>query len=364
MVSGERPQSIAPGAAGAVAGAGVAAAGGQTPPTSAGETVTDAPIPAGQTVAAQGPPQPQGQQGGGWQGGQQGAGQGGGWQQGPPGGDPGATDPGWQQGGQPGAGGGGGWGGGPGPGGGGPPGGGAGGGWQGDQPPGGKSNKGLLYGIIGAVVLIALGVGAFFLLGGDDGEDDDTTSVASATPSPSPITSPTTSVSPVVSPLLSPSPAVTPPGDDFPAAGDEQYLFLRIPSSIRPGCERQTPDLMPEGASVGITCLLTGEAADFVNYYRYPSLPRMEAQYGLGVQLSGAAVDTGSCPSDIPSEESWGREGTGELGRLLCYNFQNQGRIEWTNNKLLVYSEAVSLNGMSPALYEFWTNAGPFTQPS
>ena len=349
IVSGERPQSVAAGAAGAIGGAGAAAAG-QSPPA-AGETVTDAPIPAGQTVAAQGPPQPQAQQGG--------------WQQGPPGGgDPGATDPGWQQGGQPGPGGGG-WGGGPGPGGGAPGGGGPpGGGWQGDQPPGGSSNKGLLYGIIGAVVLIALGVGAYFLFfSGDDGEEEDTTSVASATPSPSPLTSPTTTTSPLVSPVISPTVAVT-PADDFPAPGEEQFLFLRIPSNIKPGCERQTADLMPEGATVGITCTLTGEAADFVNYYRFPSVPRMEAQYGLGVQLSGAAVNSGSCPSNIPSEEPWSREGTGELGRLLCYNFQNQGRIEWTNNKLLVYSEAVSLNGMSPGLYQFWANAGPFSKPS
>ena len=372
IVSGERPQAVPTGGtvvAGAVGAAAGAAAAGEVSPT--GKTVTDGPRPGTTTPAGAGAPiaagpsdpgasgwqGPSAQQGGGWQGGGQTPPPGqGGWQQGPGPSDPTApqpTDPGWQ-----GTGGGGGWQGGGGPGG--PPGG----GWGGDQPPGGpgKSNKGLIFGIIGALVLIALAVGAFLFLGGDDEEDtDDTTPVASATPTESPGTSPTVSASASVSPSVAPSVSVTPATGDFPAEGSEKFLYDRIPSDIKPNCTRQVPEFMPSGASVGITCDTTGMGADFVNYYVYPSLPAMNRQYKISLGISGAQPNTGSCPSDIPSEQSYGREQTEELGRLVCYNFEGTGRIEWTNNKLLAYSEAVSLSGMSPALYEFWTNAGPFS---
>ena len=360
IVSGERPQAGPPGGGTVVSAAGPAGAAagvgaGSTGAPTDGATVTDAPTPAEGALAAQGPgdpaaqgwqqpvPQPgggwQGGQQGGWQGGQQGPGQGG-WQQGPAGG-PG--DPAWQ--GPPG---GGGWQGGP-------PGGGPGGpGWQ-QPPPSSGRNKALLFGIVGLVVLIAAGVGAFLFLGGDD-EPEPEAEATTAAASPSPTLSPTVTTS--VTPTLSPTETTSPLDDTFPAAGEEQVLYDHIPVDIQPTCRRQDPEFMPQGATVGITCA-PGGPADLANYYQYPSLPALQEQYGISVQIAGARRNSGSCPFRIPAETTY-TIGTGELGgRLVCYPFRGQGRIEWTNEELLVYAEAVSFSGMSRQLYNFWRNAGP-----
>ena len=357
IVSGERPQ--ARGSAGGTVVAAAGAAGLAGAASRPGETVQDAPSPAGVGGGAAGT---QAQQGGGWQGGQQG-GQGG-WQEPGQQGQQGGGAPGWQQGpsdptwqGPPAGGGGGsgGWGGPP-PGGGGP--GGPGGPGWGEEPPAKGGSKTMLFGIIGALVVIAIAVGAFLFLSGDDEpEPDPAVSPTSAAPSPS---ESVTSASPAASPSVSVSPSTD---GTFPSPGEEDFLYKRIPTDIQPSCTRQTPDLMPNGASIGITCTTTG-GADFVSYYKYPTLPAMSRQYRISVSIAGATADTGTCPSDIPSETTYERADGEIIGRLVCYDFEGAGRIEWTNNKLLVYSEAVSLNGMSQGLYDFWTTAGPNTKPS
>lgn len=120
---------------------------------------------------------------------------------------------------------------------------------------------------------------------------------------------------------------------------------------------------MPAGATVGITCQ-TNSGADFVSYYKYPSLPTMNNQYEIGISIAGATRNIGTCPTDIPSESEYTQRSSKVVGRVLCYEFEGAGRIEWTNNKLLVYSEAVSLAGMNPGLHNFWANeAGPLSQP-
>ena len=370
IVSGERKAVASHGgtvvaAAGAVGTVGGIAAAAANP---SGDTVADGSVPVAQMSdpnAPQGMPgDPSAQS---WQGpsAQQGGWQGGGSQPGQPGqpGQSGPSGPGWQQGPapsdptwqQPPGGGGGGWqGGGPPPGGGGP----SGPGWQQQGGPPKGPNKGLLYGIIGGLVLIAAAVGAFLFLGGEDEPEPQ----ASLTPAPvtstSAVPSPTFSISPALSPLPSPSPSASADTSGiFPAAGQEAFLFKRIPPDIQPSCERQVEEFMPAGAVVGITCT-TSSGADFVSYYKYQSIPALNRQYGLSVSIAGATRDTGSCPSDIPAETTYTRaEET--IGRLVCYDFQGAGRIEWTNEILLVYAEAVRLDGMSPALNTFWTTAGP-----
>jgi tRNA A-37 threonylcarbamoyl transferase component Bud32 len=367
IVSSERPRTVASPGGTVVAPAGaVGAAPGVRP---AGNTVADVAVPVaqmsdpnalqgmGSDPSAQSWQGPDAQQGG-WQGGPPpGGGQPGqqgqpgpsgpGWQQGP-----GPSDPTWQQ---PPGGGGGGWQGGP------PPGGPSGPGWQQGGPPSKGPNKGLLYGIIGGLVLIAVVVGAFLFLGGDDEEPEPQPSpepVASLTapPSPSPV--------PSFSPVISPSPVVSPiPADVFPAEGDEKFLFNRIPTDIRPTCERQVEEFMPAGARVGITCDTPGQGADFVSYYKYATGESMNRQYAISVTIAEATRDTGTCPTDIPAETSFTRSGQGTVGRLVCYDFQGSGRIEWTNDKLFVYSEAVRLDGMDAELNDFWTSAGPTTFP-
>jgi Protein kinase domain len=387
VASGERSQRksgetvVAPSVAGAAGGAAVGAAAGAAAGVPTGDTVTDAPAAAqgweGQPAAAQGHGQdPSAQQGvwqgssdpqAQWQGGGQPPGQGA-----PPPGGP--SDPGWGQGPPPGGsgpGGGGGWQGGPPPGGSGsgggggwqqgpPPGGPSGPGWQQGPPPPGGPNKGLIYGIIGGLVVIALAVGAFLLLGGEDDpepEPDSDPIVQETSAPPSPSVSVLESPSETVA--VSPSPTLA---TDFPSPGDEEFLFTHIPTEIQPTCERQDPGLMPRGAQAGITCN-TNSGADFVSYYKYATKPAMDRQYRISVSIAGATQDTGSCPTDIPAELSYTRAGNETVGRLVCYEFEGAGRIEWTNDKLLTYSEAVSLSGMSARLNNFWTTAGPLSLP-
>lgn len=365
IVSGEKRQAVTPGGgtviaagAGAAGAAAGAAMGGSNVPT--GDTVADAPAPAAQGSAPAGgggewQAAPAAQQGGGWQGQQTpppGGPSGPGWQQGPP--PSGPSDPTWQP--PPGGGGtgGGGWQGGPG---GSPPGGPSGPGWD-QGPPSKGPNKGLLFGIIGALVLIAAGVGAFLFLSGDDeptpASSPSPVASASAIPSDAPSASASVEVSPGVSPTID---------TGFPAAGEEAFLFQHIPVPVQPTCESQDPALMPAGATVGITCQ-TNSGADFVSYYKYPTLPTMNNQYEIGISIAGATRGIGTCPTDIPSESEYTQRSSKVVGRVLCYEFEGAGRIEWTNNKLLVYSEAVSLGGMSPTLHNFWANeAGPLSQP-
>ena len=370
IVSGEKPQAVTPSGGTVIAASGAVAAGAAGAAAAAaasnipkGETVSDAPTPAaaGSAPSAgnewQSAPAAQ-QGGGGWQQGQppQGPNEPG-WQQGPP--QQGPSDPGWQQGPPPGgSGGGGGWQGGPPPGGT-PPGGT--GGWQEGPPPSKGPNKGLLIGLIGAAVLIGGAVGAFLLVGGGDDPDPAT----SPSPAVSPATSPSISISPAFTISPSASPAVSPSVEaGFPAPGEEEFLYNHIPTPLRSTCTSQDPSLMPANATVGITCDTSG-GADFVSYYKYPTLPIMNNQYELGISISGAVKNTGSCPQDIPSETTYTQRSNKVVGRLLCYEFEGAGRIEWTNNKLIVYTEAVNLNGMSPALQAFWANeAGPLSQPT
>jgi serine/threonine-protein kinase len=336
----------------------VAPSGGNAQPQAA---------PQQQPQAAQQQPQPVMQQGGGWQGQQgqppQGQQPGGptrpGWQPPPQGQQPGGPPrPGWQ----PGPGGPGG----PGPGGPGgrPPGGPGGPGWGGPPPGGGGSNRGMIIGIVGAVVLIAAAVVGFLLFSGGD---DDTEPGSSVTTPP--VTSPASPASPTESPSVPPSPTDTPTGDDggaFPAAGDEEFVFKHIPLGIQPTCQRETADLMPKGASAGIACSPKGNKADFIAYYRFPTLPQMNRHYNGDIDFTNATRDSGSCSEGgIPSETTYTR-GEKELvvGRILCFNFEGTARINWTNNKLLIYSQAGHFGGNLTGLANFWTTAGPTSLPN
>jgi hypothetical protein len=322
---------------------------GRTPEQPAG-------VGSGGTVVTPGgtpPPQPQGgpaqprpvaQQGGGWQGQQPGGPTRPGWQP-PPQGQP---RPGWQ----PGPGGPGG----PPPGGpGGPPPGGPGGpGYGGPPPGGGGPNRGLIFGIVGAVVLIALGVVGFLLFSGGDDDDGDVGA------SPSPVAS-----TPGPTLTLSPSPVSPSPedGDDgaFPAAGDEEFVFEHIPLDIQPTCQRETKDLMPKGATAGIACSPSGNKADFIAYYKFPTAPAMDRHYAGDISFVDATRNSGSCTEGgIPSETSYTRGGKEvTVGRILCFNFEGTARINWTNNKLIIYSQAGQFGGNLKGLADFWTTAGP-----
>lgn len=229
-------------------------------------------------------------------------------------------------------------------------------GWEQTPPPGGPE-RGLLYGIIAVLVLIILALAAFLLFGEDDDEEPREPVVSIE---PEIEGSPTVTVleSPVT---LSPSPSPT-LATDFPSPGDEAFLLSHIPTEIQPTCQRQDPDLMPRGATAGLTCA-TNSGADFVSYYKYPTKAAMDRQYRVSVSIAGATQNSGSCPADIPAELSYTRAGNETVGRLVCYEFEGNGRIEWTNDILLTYSEAVSLSGMSARLNDFWTTAGPLTQP-
>jgi Protein kinase domain len=303
-------------------------------------------------------PQPVAQQGGGWQGQQPGGPTRPGWQP-PPQGQPpaGPGRPGWQ----------------PGPGGpGGPPPGGPGGrgpgpggpGYGGPPPGGGGGNRGLIIGIVGAVVLIAAAVVGFLLFTGDDDEPEpqaDVTSPAVTSPA-SPPTSPATT-----SPVTSPStPEDGGDGGAFPAAGDEEFVFKHIPLDIQPTCQRETQDLMPKGASAGIACSPNGNKADFIAFYKFPTLPQMNRHYNGDISFVDATKGTGSCSEGgIPSETTYTR-GEKELvvGRILCFNFEGTARINWTNNKLIIYSQAGHFGGNLTGLADFWTTAGPTSLPN
>jgi hypothetical protein len=336
---------------------------GGTVVTPGGAAPQGAEAPAGGTVVAPGGPQQQPQPvaqqgGGGWQG----------QQQPPPGGGGGPTRPGWQPppggptrpGWQPPPGGGGagppGGPGGPGPGGPGGP------GWQQGPPPsGGGGNRGLIIGIIVGVVVILLAVLGFFLFAGGDDEND----VADdASPSPAPSATASVSASPSAAPSVSAEPS--PVEEGFPAAGDEEFIFKHIPLDIQPTCEREQPDLMPDNASAGIACSPSG-AADFISYYKFPTAPTMNRSYNLDISIANTTKDNGgSCAGGpLPAETTYTRgEKAITVGRILCFNFQGTARISWTNNKLIIYSQAGNLNGNMNALNQFWTTAGPTSLPN
>jgi hypothetical protein len=204
-------------------------------------------------------------------------------------------------------------------------------------------------------------VGFLLFSGGDDDVDpagDESPSAAVTTPEETVDTSPPET-----------TPEETDTGDDggaFPAAGDEEFVFEHIPLDIQPTCQRETKDLMPKGASAGIACSPNGNKADFIAYYKFPTLPQMNRHYNGDIAFTDATKNTGSCTEGgIPSETSYTRgEKEFVVGRILCFNFEGTARINWTNNKLIIYSQAGHFGGNLSGLAEFWTTAGPTSLPN
>lgn len=217
-------------------------------------------------------------------------------------------------------------------------------------------DRGLLYGIIVVLAIIIVVLGALLFMDRDD--DEPRRPVVSIAPDTE-----TASPSITESPLLTPTPTASPSVvTDFPLPGDEEFLLSHVPTEIQPTCERQDPGLMPPGAQAGIQCN-TNSGADLVRYFRYSTKSSMDAQYRLALDIAGAVRDLGSCPADIPAELTYTRADNEIVGRLVCYEADGQGRIDWTNDKLLIYSESVSLEGMSERLFDFWKTAGPLPRP-
>ena len=224
----------------------------------------------------------------------------------------------------------------------------AGGGWQGAPPgrtgdvatpPAGSRRQ--LWIAVGVVVVILAAVIVFLLQKGDGSRGGEPQGAGL-----------TTSMS------AGATAGVKNAGGRFPASRDQRFLLAHVPANIEGSCRPERRGLVPRGATAGIRCV-TRSRADYVSYYRYPTKRALERRYNLSLFIAGASPDTGDCPFHLPAERSYVREGGDPIGRYVCFRTGGQGRIEWTNNELLIYAEAVRLKGPSQSLEDFWTDAGP-----
>jgi len=149
---------------------------------------------------------------------------------------------------------------------------------------------------------------------------------------------------------------VTDEGGAFPNA-DESALLAHVPDALRSSCERQTAENQLPDALAGVFC--SNDANIGVYYNLFPDQATMTAQYDSVVQSYGATRDSGDCTTDAVSESRYTINGE-DAGRYVCFDLGGARHLAWTDDALLIRSDAYHVGGDKQALYDFWLNeAGP-----
>lgn len=142
--------------------------------------------------------------------------------------------------------------------------------------------------------------------------------------------------------------------DGFPTAA-EQALLNHISSSLT--CYRN--DLFrPDGASASVRCEST--TGEFAVYNQFTNVFDMRSAYELERQQEVAIRDSGNCETDRVAESSY-NDPEGQAGRLMCYLKEGRSWIEWTSERLGIYTYAYRNDESDAALFRWWRDvAGPY----
>lgn len=135
----------------------------------------------------------------------------------------------------------------------------------------------------------------------------------------------------------------------------ERQLLTHIPRTMHKDCDRAAKPIT--GATAAIRC--TANNAPSVQYNLFHTKDAMYRLFNGRVKWAGAhpasCKATGSEPhlDKVLHDEK-------PVGRLLCYTYRGEGRIEWTNDPLKVYTYVYSKSQTTHDLYHgVYQHAGP-----
>jgi hypothetical protein len=135
----------------------------------------------------------------------------------------------------------------------------------------------------------------------------------------------------------------------------ERQLLTHIPATMRKDCDRAAQPIT--GATAAIRC--TENNAPSVQYNLYHTKGPMNGFFNGRLKWVGAhpglCKATGTEPhlDKVLHDEK-------PVGRLLCYTYRGQARLEWTNEPLKVYTYVFSKSQTTHDLYHgVYQHAGP-----
>jgi hypothetical protein len=281
-------------------------------------------------------------------------------------------------------------------------------------PPPGQGGPGLLWLwiLLGVLVAAGIGVGAYFLLTGDEGQEADPTPgdrvTVSVQTGPCDQAAGTTPLVVAIAPPNGAAVTVT-GGDGFqqaftgaggsssvgpgdyswtaqPAAGlalagepagnlaiapceqaatdlstREVELLNHVPGQIRRSCQRIPPEQALGRAAASILCEHQGVT---LFYDQFPNLLDLETYYNSRVREFGVTPGTGFCDSAERAENAYVRQRDGsefEVGRLLCFRDAGSAVFIWTDRRVDISVEAQRGDPSNAQLYRMWagTEFGP-----
>ncbi|MGH2677556.1 MAG: hypothetical protein ACRDHB_04240 [Actinomycetota bacterium] len=276
-------------------------------------------------------------------------------------------------------------------------------------PPPGQGGPGLawLWILLGVLVAAGVGVGAYFLLTGDDGQEADSASGDRVTVSvKAGLCDPAAGTTPIEVAIAPPNSATvtvtggdgfqqaftgtgghTPvgPGDyswtaqptgGLTLAGEsagsltagpcqqaatdftprEVELLNHIPGSIQGSCQRIPPEQALGRAAASILCEYQGAT---LFYDLFPNLLEMEKYYNSRVREFGVTPGAGFCDSAARAEHAYVRQRDGsdfQVGRLLCFRDGGSAVFIWTDRRVDISVEAQRSDPTNSQLYGMWAD--------
>jgi hypothetical protein len=135
----------------------------------------------------------------------------------------------------------------------------------------------------------------------------------------------------------------------------ERQLLKHIPPTMRKDCDRAAQPLT--GATVAIRC--TENNAPSVQYNLFHTKDAMYRFFNGRTKWIGP--HPGSCNTTSTERHlDKVRHDEKPVGRLLCYTYLGEARLEWTNDLLRVYTYIFSKSHTTHELYqEVYRHAGP-----
>jgi hypothetical protein len=153
-------------------------------------------------------------------------------------------------------------------------------------------------------------------------------------------------------PSLPPTSTPTP----TPTISPTDRLLARLDSPLRASCEAfDLEEFADDGALARVSCEVQG--LDALHYLLFANVDDMNTVYDDVVPVPS---NTGSCPSDTPSERSWFLRGFANQprGRLSCFVDRDQdvGWIIWTTDSVQMLAWGNRADRDLRRLYDRWTD--------
>lgn len=169
---------------------------------------------------------------------------------------------------------------------------------------------------------------------------------ATATPRPTTTARPTAPVTaaPAITPEITPTPT-------------DRDLLSWVPIEIRDTCQATTLPSAYASYREAVTCVASG--IDALWYVGYETVDEVYGVYYDGLQFSDYA-DSGSCPDDAPSDETWHFTSDPDVshGRLGCFIGGETASVVWTIDYAAVLAYAIRGDDDLVSLFDAWRNLG------